>query len=191
MSPGGTLPFGIRTERLVLDQPLPGDVDDIARYCVDPLSEEYLSIPWPYRREHAVGFVAEFVPKGWLRGEEWTWAIRASAGGPLLGVIGVRMPSGMVGFWLGAPHRGRGILPEALSAVIDEVFARTDLERMRWECVVGNAPSMRVAAKAGFRYTGEQDGMIRARDGAVTRAWTAELLRGADRTEQPGWPSAD
>lgn len=88
MSPGGTLPFGIRTERLVLDQPLPGDVDDIARYCVDPLFEEYLSIPWPYRREHAVGFVAEFVPKGWLRGEEWTWAIRESAGGPLLGVIG-------------------------------------------------------------------------------------------------------
>jgi hypothetical protein len=31
-------PFSLSTERLVLDQPVAADIDDIAAYCSDPLS---------------------------------------------------------------------------------------------------------------------------------------------------------
>ncbi|MBT8796521.1 GNAT family N-acetyltransferase [Microbacterium flavum] len=181
-------PFPLPTERLMLDQPTDADVDTIAGFCTDPVFERFMVTPWPYEREHAVGFVDEYVPAGWAQDTEWTWAIRAHDSAPLLGVLSVRKAGGMVGYWLGAPHRGHGILPEALGAVIDAVFARTELDRVRWECTVGNLASMRVAQKCGFRFTGEHTGRIPARDGSPILAWNGELLRTDDRTPKPGWP---
>jgi len=181
-------PFSVRTARLVLNQPTIADADDIIAYCSDPVFEHYLTIPWPYTRDDAVGFVEGYVAEGWAENREWTWAIRDADAGPLLGVIGVRMERGMVGYWLGAEHRGLGILPEALAAVIDAVFARTDLDEVHWECILGNVASMRVAKKAGFRYTGVQLGQVRGRDGRQSTSWTGVLRRDDDRAPKEGWP---
>lgn len=181
-------PFALRTARLVLDQPTDDDVDDITRYCCDPVFEHFLTIPWPYTREDAVSFVDQYVTTGWADDREWTWAIRENAGAPLIGVIGVRVESGMVGFWLGGEHRGSGILPEALSAVVDAVFARTSLAAVRWECVVGNAASMRVAQKSGFTFTGSGPGEVRSRTGEQSASWTGVLRRDDDRSPKDGWP---
>ena len=183
-------PFVIRTERLVLDQPTASDVDDIATYCVDPVFEHFMTTPWPYEREHAVSFVEEYVPGGWERGDEWTWAVRESSPGPLLGVVGVRLGTGSLGYWLGAPHRGRGIMPEAVGAVITAVFERTDRDLLRWEGVVGNTASARVAQKAGFRYAGAEPGMILSRDGSSADSWHGVLRRTDTREPKPGWPIA-
>ncbi|WP_052226620.1 GNAT family N-acetyltransferase [Microbacterium mangrovi] len=172
-------PFSLRTERFLLDQPVASDVDDIAVYCTDPVFESFMVTPWPYERKHAVFFVDEFAPGGWERGVEWTWAIREDAGSPLLGVVGIRLGTGMVGYWLGAPHRGRGVMPEALAAVVDAVFERTDRDDVRWECVAGNQASMRVAQKVGFELTGSGTGTIPARDGTPIDAWTGILTRPA------------
>ncbi len=181
-------PFTLETARLTLDQPTDADVDTIAGYCTEPVFERFMLTPWPYRREDAVGFVDHYVPDGWADDSEWTWAIRERGTAPLLGVVGVRLRGGMVGYWLGAPFRGRGILPEALAAVIDAVFARTDLDRVRWECTFGNTASLRVAAKTGFRFVGAQTGLLPDRDGSPIHAWTGELRRTDDRAEKPGWP---
>lgn len=181
-------PFVLRTARLTLDQPVSADIDDIERYCSDPVFERFLTIPWPYRRADAVSFVDQYVTAGWADDHEWTWAIRGGDGGPLRGVIGVRRDIGMVGFWLGGEHRGRGILPEALTAVVDAVFARTDLEHVQWECVVGNTSSLRVAQKCGFRFTGVRPGQVRSRTGEQSTSWTAVLGRDDDRAPKPGWP---
>ena len=182
-------PFPLRTERFVLDQPTSADVDDIAVYCADPVFEHFMVTPWPYERHHAEWFVDEYVTKGWGGDTEWTWAIRNGEGQPLLGVVGVRVTTGTVGFWLGAPHRGRGVLPEVLSHVADTVFARTDLDALLWECAVGNRASMRVAEKTGFRFTGERTGLIPGRDGKPHLAWTGELRRDDDREPKDGWPA--
>lgn len=184
-------PFALRTARFTLDQPVAADVDVIAASCTDPVFERFMATPWPYERRHAVGFVDEYVTQGWSTGREWTWAIRTEPGADLLGVVGVRLEGGMVGYWLGAPYRGRGILPDVLDTVIDAVFARTDLDRVRWECTVGNVASMRVAAKCGFRYTGERPGLIPDRQGVPIPAWHGELARDESREEKPGWPADD
>ena len=181
-------PFSIRTVRLVLDQPGQPDVDDIAAFCGEPLFERYISTPWPYERHHAESFVGEFVPQGWATGDEWTWAIRDSPGEPLLGVIGMRLRSGMIGFWLGAPHRGRRIMSEVVDAVADEVFARTERAEILWECVLGNVASMRVAERCGFSFTGAAPGLVLDRHGRAVISWTATLRRGDDRDPKPGWP---
>ncbi|MDQ1085013.1 MULTISPECIES: GNAT family N-acetyltransferase [Microbacterium] len=182
-------PFTVRTARLVLDQPVAADVDDIARSCSDPLFERFMTIPWPYTRADAVSFVDEYVTAGWADDREWTWAIREGGGAPLLGVIGVRLGTGMVGFWLGGEHRGRNIMPEALTAVVDAVFARTDLDAVRWECVIGNAASLRTAQKCGFTFTGAGPGQVPGRTGERSASWTGMLRRDDDRTPKGGWPA--
>src|SRR5690606_12282165 len=50
-------PFELRAGPLTLDRPGEGDIDRIAEYCQDPLFERFLTIPWPYERQHAEHFV--------------------------------------------------------------------------------------------------------------------------------------
>jgi RimJ/RimL family protein N-acetyltransferase len=188
------IPVVLRTERLVLDQPTEADVPLIAEYCQDPLFERYLTTPWPYREEHAREFVHEFVPNRWAEDREYTWAIRHTRSGPLLGVVGSGVTHdgigpwhGGIGFWVGAPHRGRGYVTEAARAVLDWAFER-GAARIAWECVVGNVASAAVARKCGFRYTGERP--VRAwRDSSRPPAWHGELDASDDRTEKDGWPA--
>lgn len=168
---------------LRLDQPGPADVDLIAAYCRDPVFERFMTTPWPYERSHAESFVGEFVPRGWAEDRECTWAIRASAGDELLGVIGLRHhrrgEHGDLGFWLGAPHRGQGIMPRAVSLVVDWAFDRLALTTVFWECVPGNLASATVAAKSGFTFIGEAPGTVPARDGSPVTAWRARRDAGA------------
>ncbi|MFC6354740.1 GNAT family N-acetyltransferase [Luethyella okanaganae] len=99
-------PVVLRSDRLVLDQPVVADIDRVAEYCRDPLFERFMTTPWPYTRDHAEGFLSEYVPNGWSTGREATWALRATDEGPLLGVIGIRLQRTDIGYWLGTPHRG-------------------------------------------------------------------------------------
>lgn len=78
-------------------------------------------------------------------------------------------------------------MPEALDAMVDAVFSRTELEKVLWECMVGNHASMRVAQKSGFRFTGAGESLIPARGGSTDIVWTAALARGDSREPQPGW----
>jgi RimJ/RimL family protein N-acetyltransferase len=181
-------PVALRSPRLVLDQPGEADVDDITRYCRDPVFERYLTTPWPYERTHATGYLEKVVAPGWERDREYTWALRRRADGPLLGVIGWRSRLSDVGFWLGAEHRGEGLMAEALSAVADWVFAQ-DVPIIRWECAVGNAASARTARAVGFRYTGEAPMDVPARDGTRPPGWHGELTPISPRTPRPGWPT--
>lgn len=181
------LPVELRTERLILSAPTPSDadVDSIARYCQDPLFERYLTTPWPYGRSDAVAFV-DAVARWWHEGTELTWAVR-DQGGSLIGMIGWRT-RGDVGFWMGAEHRGRGYMVEALAAVCEWLFVELGIERITWETLPGNLPSARVARAAGFRYTGIAPVLVPARDGSHPGSWHGELRHDDDRDPKTGWP---
>ncbi|BDZ45833.1 GNAT family N-acetyltransferase [Naasia aerilata] len=167
-------PVVLRTDRLVLDQPLEEDVDDIVRYCQDPLFERYLTVPWPYGRADAESFVREFVPQGWMDGRECTWALRLRDEGALLGVVAFRSERSDLGYWLGAPFRGRGYMSEAVAAVVDFAF-QSGVPLVRWECLVGNTASATLARKAGFAFTGEAPSSVPYRDGSFPASWHGVL----------------
>jgi RimJ/RimL family protein N-acetyltransferase len=59
----------------------------------------------------------------------------------------------MVGYWIDRNHWGRGIASQALALFIREVIPRTR-RPLHAHVVSGNAPSMRVLTKCGFRATG-------------------------------------
>lgn len=181
-------PFVLAADGLTLDQLTVKDVPLVARYCSEPVFERFMATPWPYTTADAESFVGEYAPGSWGNGSEWTWAIRERAGGELLGVVGVRLPSGMLGFWLGSPHRGRKIMSAATRAVVSATFERTGLQSVKWEAHVGNVASLRTAERAGFTFSGERLGAIPGRDGDPVQSWTAAIRRGDDFTPKPGWP---
>jgi RimJ/RimL family protein N-acetyltransferase len=180
-------PLELRSERLTLSLPTAsdGDVDAITRYCQDPLFEQYLTTPWPYGRSDAVRFV-DAVARWWAENSEYTFGIRLDDGA-LIGMMGWRS-RGDVGFWMGAEHRGRGYMVEALATMVEWVFVEHEPERIAWETLPGNLASARVARAAGFRYTGVAPVLVPARDGSHPDSWHAELRRDDDRDPKPGWP---
>ena len=180
-------PVTLYADALVLDQPTEADIPFVTEYCQDPLFEKFMTLPWPYSKKDAEFFVHEYVPGGWSRGDEVTWAIRAD--GTFLGVVGVREENSMIGYWMGAEHRGNGYMTSAVAAAVNWVFTNGWSDSVRWEAVEGNFASLQVARKTGFRYSGLGPALVTARDGSAPPSWRAELRKADDRTVKGGWPN--
>jgi RimJ/RimL family protein N-acetyltransferase len=103
-------------------------------------------------------------------------------------LIGYRTRLNDIGYWIGAPHRGSGFMPEAVTAVADFAFARSS-RALLWECVPGNLASAAVAKKAGFTFLGDGPSLYPARGGADAVAWLGRLLPTDSRDPKPGWPA--
>ncbi|GAA1777524.1 GNAT family N-acetyltransferase [Agromyces lapidis] len=172
------LPVELRTARLVLDLPVEDDVERVARYCQDPLFEQFLTTPWPYTEAHARGFLTEHVPSAWQSGSELTWAIRTESGGRLIGVISLRAAGREVGYWLGDEHRGSAYTTEALGAVCAWAVEHwPGTETVTWRANAGNVASAMVARAAGFRNTTTATTTVPGRDGAELEGWSGERGR--------------
>lgn len=183
------LPVTLSSPRLRLDQLLETDAERVYEYCQDPIFERYLHIPWPYRRSDADSFISGYIPSAWASDAEYAWAMREPASGELLGVIGLRLPSASIGYWLGAPHRGRGYMPEAQRLVIDWAFANDVVDAISWQCLAGNLASARTARKAGFTFVGVGPAIQPHRDGTYPPSWHALLRRADTRDPKDGWPA--
>lgn len=186
------IPVGIRTARLVLDLPVPADAELVTQYCQDPLFERYLTTPWPYTRADADDFLGEHVPATWANGSELTWALRRAEGAPLLGVISVRDLQHELGFWIGAEHRGAGLMSEAATAVAEWTLAGgiPRAETVFWRAVEGNVASARVARAAGFRRIQPERATVPTRDGEGTLpAWYAVREASVDPRARASWDS--
>jgi len=146
----------LSTARLTLSAPESSDVDAIYEACQDPDIQYFTTVPSPYTREDAVGFV-RLVAEWWESGDEYVWAIRSPEG--FAGVIAlhkIKDGASELGFWAVPGARGRGYMTEAGRAVLDFAFGPMRLERVLWQAVVGNQASANVAQKLGFRFEGIQ-----------------------------------
>lgn len=182
----------LRTDRLVLRPPAADDVDAIFEACQDPEIPRWTTVPSPYTREHAEGFV-DLITHWWTDGSQTIWGI--FHGDALVGVVGLHHitphdtgGSAELGYWATADSRGRGFMVEASRAVIDWGFAELGLARIVWRAVAGNIPSARTARALGFQYEGLMRQALtspRGRDDG----WAAGLLASDDRMPV-AWPVA-
>ena len=62
--------------------------------------------------------------------------------------------AGSLGYWMGAPYAGKGLMTAAVSALIPFAFATLRLHRVEAACIPGNAASVRLLEKTGFRREG-------------------------------------
>jgi len=183
-------PVTLRTERLELSIPTENDVDAIHAACQDELIQRFTTVPSPYERSHAEGFVAK-VAGWWDAGAEATWAVRSD--GRLAGMMGLHrlgQGSGELGYWMTPAARGRGLAVEAARAVIGWGFSADGLglTRIEWRAVVDNPASHRVAQHLGFRYEGRLRSALVNGAGVRSDGLIAGVLADDDRVPQR-WPA--
>jgi RimJ/RimL family protein N-acetyltransferase len=140
-----------------------GDVPWVTAACADRELSRYIpAIPYPYAESDARAFVDRSA-QGWAAGTAASFVIADAAGGEGLGMIGLHLfpadPAlAEVGYWLRRAARGRGAATTAVRLVSAWAFARLGIERLNLQTDRDNAPSQRVAERAGFT----REGLLRA-----------------------------
>ena len=111
------------------------------------------------------------------RDEAYPFLIFDQTSDELLGGItlgGVRRgvsQTGTLGYWMGAPHAGKGRMTRAVAATVDFAFGRLRLHRVEAACIPENAPSIALLERNGFRREGYARGYLK-----IDGAWRDHLL---------------
>lgn len=141
-------------------------------------------IPQPYTVADALAF---FSGSG-----ETAFGVVDAASGRLLGGIGLRWTEDVaeVGYWARADARGKGVTTRALVLVAELAFEQ-GAARVQLRADVENAPSRRVAEKAGFTAEGVlRDVHWNPRLGR-RQSWVMySLLREEARSRSPAPPAS-
>jgi RimJ/RimL family protein N-acetyltransferase len=155
----------LRDGDLVLRPKRAEDADALTAACQDPEIPRWTFVPSPYTRADAEAYIA-FSAERAAEGSAVNVIAVDADDDTLLGSFGLmeldREPGyGEIGYWVAAWARGRGIATRGVSMLAD--WARSELGLTRIEVLPhkDNAPSRRVAEKAGFRDTGKLVGSER------------------------------
>jgi RimJ/RimL family protein N-acetyltransferase len=157
------------------------DLPAMVEQCRDPDMIRWTTVPTPeggYRLRDAEEFFA-LIAAGWTSGERLGWTIEAQRGDEqgFCGSIDLRLEgegAAEVGFGLHPDARGRSIMKTALELVCGYGFDDLGLQAIRWRALVGNWPSRRVAARAGFVFDGAVRRLL-AHRGELLDGWIATL----------------
>lgn len=156
----------LSTRRLILREPVFGDVSRIARYLAEPAVARMLaSIPSPFTEAHASVLVGDLLTSN-ERGDALALAIaRRRDPGTLMGLISFSKSGSMaeIGWWLGPRYWGRGFASEAAATMIDVAFCDVSLDRLSAGAFADNTASLRMQTRLGFRSAGQSQRFCVAR----------------------------
>ncbi len=157
------------------------DLDDLVYHINDPvLYENTLTVPYPYRREHAESYLTHISTFEEKEGVQKDWVIRYQD--KVIGGVGVLYNFGLhshkseIGYWLSREYRGTGIMTQALGSFVSHLFASTNLIRIEANVFIGNYGSARVLEKNAFTL----EGTIRAafiKKGILKDTWLYAKLK--------------
>ena len=83
-----------------------------------------------------------------------------------------------LGYWMGAPFAGRGVMTLAVGLVLDHAFDELGLRRIEAACVPSNAASIRVLERNGFQREGYARRYLR-----IAGEWRDHLLHAVLRDD--------
>lgn len=149
----------IETTRLILRPWRPEDAEDLFRYASDTKVSE-LAL-WPAHT--SVEMSREVIEKFFIPNPA-TFAITDKITDEAIGCIGL-VPQGdehyetlhderEVGYWIGYPHWGKGMVTEALLAFMTYCHDNLSLKSLLLTTDIRNKGSQRVACKCGFQPIG-------------------------------------
>ncbi len=144
------------TERLILRRWEESDAEQLFKYAQDPDIGPIAG--WP---PHESIDQSRFVIANVLNGRE-AYAICLKEDNKAIGAIELRLNGSSslcsgddeceLGFWLGKPFWGKGIMPEAAHELIRHGFEDLGMNRIWCGYYEGNAKSMRAQKKIGFKF---------------------------------------
>ena len=153
----------IETHRLVLRPFTVDDAEDMfTNWASDPEVTRFLTWP-PHQNVDGTRWLLGQWTSHYDDGAYFQWAIEWKETGAVIGSIAVvkleeAIESAEIGYCLGRAFWGRGIMPEALRAVMDYLFDTVGLNRVWAGHDVNNPKSGRVMEKAGMK----KEGILRA-----------------------------
>ena len=175
----------IETHRLILRQFRIEDAEDMfSNWASDPEVTKFLT--WP---THSSVDVTRMVLNDWISryddGGFFNWAIEWKETGRVIGNIAVvklneQTDAADMGYCMSRAFWGRGIMPEALRAVMDYLFDTVGVSRIAACHDVNNPKSGKVMEKAGMNLEGIFRGAGKNNLGICDEVWHAALR--SDRT---------
>lgn len=186
----------IRTGRLTLRRPEARDAEAITAALANYRVAQMLTrVPQPYHPEDAGDWLDELEAKG----DAWVFAItlggvrailmpgaeaaNSNEADRLVGVLAIEWREAYgregwhAGYWLDESRWNKGIMTEALNAVIARFFAAHMGETLYSAVMADNPASLRLQGKLGFDVTGVAEAYSEAR-AKMVRLITTELTFG-------------
>lgn len=147
------------TTRLALRHLRYSDAEAIEKYASDKdVADMTARIPHPYPKGEALAFLKKSIPNH-QQGDGLIHAIILEGHeDALIGVIGIENITGCepeIGYWLGKPFWGRGLMTQALKVVVEKAFVQHSVGTLYARTYQQNKASKNVLLKCGFVETGE------------------------------------
>lgn len=146
----------LATERLLLRPWKESDAESLYEYAKDPQVGPIAG--WPV---HTSVENSREIIQGVLSAEE-TYAVCLKEDGKAIGSIGLMVGTasnlnlpdtdGEIGYWIGVPFWGQGLIPEAVRELLRHGFEDLRLNKIWCGYFEGNIKSKRVQEKCGFIY---------------------------------------
>ena len=148
----------METERLILRPWQEDDAEELYKYASDPDVGPIAGWPVHTSVENSKEIIRDVLS------DPETYAIVLKETGLVIGSIGLhhndlaaKEDEAELGYWLGKPYWGRGIVPEAAKEMLRHAFDDLKLRRVWCAYYDGNEKSKRVQEKLGFKYQWTND----------------------------------
>ncbi len=168
----------LQTERLLLRPWKEGDAAECYKYASDPRVGSVAGWPAHTSVEESRRVIRE-VLSAWE-----TYAIVWKETGLPIGCIGFhrndlaeKEDEAELGYWLGVPYQGRGIVPEAARELLRHAFEDLCLARVWCGYYEGNERSRRVQEKLGFKHQWVTENVPVPQMGETRRGYVRLLTR--------------
>lgn len=146
----------LETERLILRPWQESDAEDLYRYASDPRVGPIAGWPAHTSVENSLEIIKTVLSK------PNTYAVVLKSAGHAVGSIGLMIgdesniglpqDEGEIGYWIGVPFWGQGLIPEAVNELIRYSFEDLNLKKLWCGYYSGNTKSERAQEKCGFTY---------------------------------------
>jgi ribosomal-protein-serine acetyltransferase len=188
-----TTPFLLRSQRLILASPAPGDELVILEAITESFASLHEWLPWAKTMptfEDVAQANADLLAK-FRADAEFHFRIRREADQRYLGSIGVLyvdrgVPSMEMGFWLRSTARGQGYMQEAAQRLVQFVTEELRALRLQMRVDSRNVRSCALAERLGFSRGGVCQNAARDNEGRLLSHIIYALVRGAERPNPDG-----
>ena len=148
------LPWDIlQTERCLIRETTPEDVEDFFRIYSDPEITRYMENLYP-EPEQEKQYIREYIEKIYTFYEFGVWTVIQRDSGAVIGRAGFAYREGYeepeLGFIIGVPWQHQGYAEEVCRAILEYGWERLEFTRVQAMVEPGNEASLRLCEKLGF-----------------------------------------
>ena len=153
----------METQRLILRPWTENDAESLYNYAKDPAIGPIAGWPPHTSVENSREIIRDI-----LSAPE-TYAVVLKETNEPIGSVGIMFADGVhsaeiqdgaaeIGYWIGVPYWGQGLIPEAVQRLLKRCFVELDVKRVWCGHYDGNIKSRRVMEKCGFKYHHTEEG---------------------------------